>query len=189
MVGGWSIVWWSCTYPKPTSIVVNRSLLSSQSFVKQMAPIYTLHQILLVIYSSAPGKIVIDQAEKKMRNCLFIICAITTINGWWSIVTSGKMHEFLIAQDESIITRVWSPLLTKLEIPEKIIFFVFFFPMQTLYLVCVLLVIFNLLTLVRSQGMYVSLSFMYNWCGILEVFCYVIVDCVDFHVKVIPLTL
>ena len=61
--------------------------------------------------------------------------------------------------------------------------------MQTLYLVCVLLVIFNLLTLVRSQGMYVSLSFMYNWCGILEVFCYVIVDCVDFHVKVIPLTL
>lgn len=54
--------------------------------------IYILHQILLVIYSSAPGKIVIDQAEKKIRNCLFIMCNYN-INGWWSIVTSGKMQE------------------------------------------------------------------------------------------------
>ena len=54
--------------------------------------------------------------------------------------------------------------------------------MQTLYLVCLLLVTFNLLD---SQGM--SHTLMYNWCGILEVFCYIGVDYVDFHVKVIGL--
>ena len=59
MLGRWSIVWWSCRYSKPTSIAVNklRSMLSSQRFLKQMAPIYILHHILLTTWMHMFGNI------------------------------------------------------------------------------------------------------------------------------------
>ena len=41
------------------------------------------------------------------------------------------------------------------------------------------------LLLVVCRGM--SLALMYDWCGNLEVFSYMSVDGVDFHVKVIRL--
>ena len=87
-----------------------------------------------------------------------------------------ECKKFLIAQEERI-TRGQPPLLIKL---EKIILFLFF---DADIVPCVL----------ATRGMsryvpcfYVCITWSYV-CGILEVFSYMSVDCVDFHVQKIRL--